>query len=184
MVFSATMSSPFGIIDGKHIYYSGKFPIESSEISERSKFNRFQGVTAYNPVNEMLLYSTYSFKYMALYKREGVRWNLIKETKVPDYTIKNGNIKFEKKGIGVSEVTMTKNYIVTAEYEDKNVTEKDLRQNNYILPNLLCFYDYDLTLRKVLKIGKPIMRIGGNTDSDTIFAIVEDPDFKIVSILH
>lgn len=184
MVFSASASSPFGIIDGMHIYYSGKFPIENPEISERSKYNRFQGVTAYNPVNEILLYSTYSFRYMALYKREDVRWRLVKETKVPNYTIKNGSIRFEKKENGVSEVAMTKNYIVTAEYRDKDVTEKDLGQDQYVLPEVLCLYDYNLHLRKVLEIGKPIMRIGGNPDSDTIFAIIENPEYEIVTISH
>lgn len=184
MLFSPTMSAPFGIIDGKHIYYSGKFPIENPEISERSKFNCFQGVTVYNPANEMLLYSTYSFKYMALYRREGVKWHLVKETKVPDYTIKNGDIKFEKQERGISEVAMTKNYIVTAEYRDKNVAESDSRQNKYVLPKVLYLYDYDLQLRKVLEVDKPIMRIGGNIDSDTIFAIIENPDFEIVSITY
>lgn len=184
MVFSPCTSSPFGIIKGHHIYYSGKYPIEDPDISERSKFNYFQGKVAYNPFNEMLFYSTSNFRYTALYKRNDVKWELIKETKIPEYSVRNGELKFNKKIKGITEVALTKNYIVTAEYLDETITSKDLRLNNYILPEVLCVYDYNLELIKVLKVNKPILRIGGNHDSDDIFAIVEDPDFKIVSISH
>lgn len=183
LFFIPDAPSPFGISQGKQIYYSGKHPIENSKISQRSRFNRFQGAVVYNMARGLLLYSTFSFRYMALYKKEGVTLRLVKETTPPEYSVHDGNIKFEEKGnVGVSEIALTKNYIATAEYLDKDVSHKDMRRQSYVLPRYICLYDYTMQLKKILNVDKPIMRISGNSDSDTIYAIVENPDYTIVEI--
>lgn len=182
LVFSPNAKYPFGIIKDASVYYGGKYPIDNGELHADDKFNYFQGTIEYNDMNERILYSAYSFRYMALYERRGNKIQMIKETALPEYSIRDNRLKLGKNEIGVSEVAMTQNYIITAEYFDKDISSKDLKPNNYTLPESLCVYDYDLRLKKILKVDRPIMRISGHSNSDTIYAIVEDPDFKIVSI--
>ena len=182
LLFSPENNLPFGVTKDQLIYYSGKFPVGGGMITPDDRFNYFQGVMAYNANKDILLYSTYSFRYMALYRRDGNRLQLIKETEAPDCSIKNNRLRLGKNKTGISEIALTKNYVVTAECLEENVAVEDLNLHNGILPKSLCVYDYNLQLKKVLEIDRPIMRIGAHSDSDTIFAIIEDPEYKMVTI--
>lgn len=182
LLFSPENNLPFGVTKDQLIYYSGKFPVGGGMITLDDRFNYFQGVMAYNANKDILLYSTYSFRYMALYRRDGNRLQLIKETEAPDCSIKNNRLRLGKNKTGISEIALTKNYVVTAECLEEKVSVENLKPNNGILPKSLCVYDYNLQLKKVLEIDRPIMRIGAHSDSDTIFAIIEDPEYKMVTI--
>lgn len=172
LLFSPEAKQPFGIVKDNIIYSSGKYPITNMWITPDDILNYFDGTIIYNATNEMLLYSTSSFRYMALYKRHGNKLRLIKETGGPDYSIENNRLKLGKNENGISDIALTKNYIITAEHLKEGISSKET----------LCVYDYNLQLKKILRIDQPIARIGANSDTDTIFAVIESPEYKMVTI--
>lgn len=172
LLFSPEAKQPFGVVKDDIIYNSGKYPIANTWITPDDRLNYFDGTIIYNSTNEMLLYSTSSFRYMALYKRLGNKLQLIKETNAPNYSIKNRRLKLGKNKRGVSEIALTRNYIITAEHLKDGISS----------PKTLCVYDYNLQLKKILRIDQPIARIGANSDTDTIFAVIESPEYKMVTI--
>lgn len=186
LLFSPISATPFSIHYNGQVYHSGELPIKE-KLNIGSMFNYFQGEIKYNPQKEILLYTTFSFRYMALYKKNNNHFTLVKESReaIPDYTINKGELSLSNKhDTHVSEIALTKNYIVTAEYLE-NEKEEALKPHNiynYVLPQSLFVYDYNLVLQKIIKLEKPIMRISSNSESDIVYAIIEDPDYKLVTI--
>ncbi len=172
LLFTPEAKQPFGIVKDNIIYSSGKYPVTNTWITPDDRLNYFDGTIIYNATNDMLLYSTSSFRYMALYKRHGNKLQLIKETGGPDYSIENNRLKLGKNENGISEIALTRNYIITAEHLKDGISFKET----------LCVYDYNLQLKKILRIDQPIARIGANSDTDTIFAVIESPEYKMVTI--
>lgn len=185
--FSPTDQQPFTLRVNNSDYFGGKYPIEDTELSHSEKFSQLQGNIVYDAKKGLILYSTYEFEYMALYRKEGNRMNLLSERKVnmPEYKVIEGKLKFEgHQRIGISQVTLLKDYIVSADFspeEKASITKKEIRKKR-MLPHSLQVYDYNFNLIKIYKLDRPIWRIDGLANSNTLYAIIEDPELKMVTI--
>ena len=51
-----------------------------------------------------------------------------------------------------------------------------------MLPKAIYVYDYNLEPIKILKVDKPIWRIDGMSSSNTLYAIIENPEDERISI--
>lgn len=93
----------------------------------------------------------------------------------------NGELKFNERIMLIGEVTATKDYFVAARHREfKN--DIDITTGWTKRPQTLYLYDYDLNLKKIVDIGMPIVRITGNENTNTVYAIVINPEFSIVKI--
>lgn len=165
--------------DNKYIEF-GKFPIVES-IDDG--YNYFQGLVRYNYKQDLLVFSYFDFPIIVTYKKAGK--NFKSENKLQiydfDYQIVNGDLKIKNKATVVSEMAICKDYIATSQHTAYE-NEIDINTGMSKLPQTLYLYDYDLNLKKIVDIGMPIFRITGNENSNTVYAIVINPEYSIVKI--
>ena len=65
------------------------------------------------------------------------------------------------------------------DYERSDVNEIEGRDMK-MLPKTLVLRAYDGNVLKIVDLGMPILRIAGQVNSDVLYAIVVDPEYKIV----
>ena len=158
----------------------GKYPF-GNEID--NNYNVSQGNIAYNADKNILIYSTISFPYMAAYKKEKDKFELLWEQKGDlDYSISENKIVLDKKKKGSVELALTKDYIVTLQrdYQTDPTNEVKVGRDFTKLPQTLFLYDYKSNLRKIVNLGMPVLRIAADIKNNTVYAIVVNPDFMIV----
>lgn len=187
LTFSPSDQQPFTIHGNNSNYSGGHFPIEDPNLSHSEKFSQRQGTIVYDAQKSQILYSTFDFEYMALYQKVGTQLKLLAEHKVnmPEYKVVEGKLKLEgHQRIGISQVTLLKDYIVAADFspeEKASISKREIRRKK-MLPQTFHIYDYNLNLIKIYKLNRPIWRIDGLADSNTIYAIIEDPELKMVTV--
>lgn len=175
---------PFQMIRNNKSYsFFGELPIKE-EI--HNGYNVFQGTLIFDPYSQNLLFSARRFPYVALYQKEGDSFKLKWEKKFPvRYSVKNQNLLLDKENKnGLSSVIMVKDYIITLERDEQTapVVKKptsgvrDLSQ----LPYTLFLYDYDFNLKKIINLNMPLLRIAGNSLSNTVYLIGLDESYSIM----
>ncbi|MDD3322727.1 MAG: BF3164 family lipoprotein [Paludibacter sp.] len=171
---------PFKVITKKHLIAFGKYPIVDP-IS--NGYNTYQGVLKYNREKELLVYSIFFYPYLAVYRKSGDVFELKHEKTLvkPDYTISHGEMKIKDKMVLISELTLTKDYIVAAQKKEykKRPKEQNLSED---IPKTLYVYDYKLNLVKIIDTKIPIMRLASNEKSNLVYAIAINPEYCIVKI--
>lgn len=175
----------FHVVGGDGLIDFGKRPIQ--EAIDNS-FSVFQGHVAYNSQKNLLVYSALEMPYVAVYKGEkGKNWNLQNEIKEHwDYTIQEGVLKFSSEvKRGAWEIALTKDCIVLlqrdSQVEGAVDREKEGRDMETI-PHSLFVYDYDLKLKKIIHMPFPMLRLCGDTESNTIYAMSINPEFELIKI--
>jgi hypothetical protein len=172
----------FKIIKNSKAISFGRFPIDEF-LSADDKFNYLQGNIVYNSKEKKLIYSPSSFPYIITYKRVGESFEHEKTLKIFDvkYRMVNGELKFNERITLIDEISATKDYFVAARHKEfKN--DIDITTGWTKRPQTLYLYDYDLNLKKIVDVGIPIVRITGNENSNTVYAIVINPEYSIVKI--
>lgn len=151
-------------------------------------YDIFQGQIAYQSERNLLVYSNVRFPYLAIYKdREGKGWTLEQELKEEwDYTLQEGRVIFASSSkSGAMELALTDDYIVLlqrdVEVEGTIPYEKHGRGMDS-LPRSLFVYDYDLNLRKIVNMPFPMLRLCGDTDTNTVYAMAINPEFELISM--
>lgn len=151
-------------------------------------YNIFQGNVEYNVNRDLLVYSNMVFPYVAIYKQSGVKkWEQVTELKGEwDYSISEGKLKFASSSPkGASELALTEDYIVLLQ-RDNTVEEFIPREragrDPSTLPKSLFVYDYKLNLKKIINMPFNILRLCGDTESNTVYAIGMNPDFELINI--
>lgn len=175
--FNPQSAYPFQTQKG---YSFGKYPF-GNEID--NNYNVSQGNIAYNPDNNILIYSTISSPYMAAYKKEKDTFELLWEQKGDqDYFISENKVVLDKEKKGCMELALTKDYIVTLQrdYQTDPTNEARVGRDFTKLPQTLFLYDYKSNLRKIVNLGMPVLRIAADIKNNTVYAIVVNPDFMIV----
>lgn len=83
------------------------------------------------------------------------------------------------------ELALTRKNIVTLDRDVVTEGEKPEGQSPRdisTLPHSIYVYDYDLTLTHIINIKFPILRICGDIKTNSMYAIVLDPDYKLIKI--
>ncbi len=176
LFFDAGLKQPFNY---KGINF-GKNPIDKNV---GNKKEIYQGNIAYSNLNEYLIYSTILFPYMAAYKRNGDYFELVWEkTGDIDYDIIDNNIRLNYRKKGISELTLTKDYIVALQrdYATDPTDETTVGRDFDKLPKTLFIYDYNGNLKKILNFKLPIIRISSYSNENTIYIIGLNPDFTLM----
>jgi len=174
-------SKPFKIIINQKSISFGKYPVDK-KIS--NGYEVFQGDLKYNKKRKVLVYSVFYYPYMAVYKnsKNGVEFELENEKVIckPDYSIVDREMRMKEKTALISEIALTKDYIVTIQKKElkEGITEK----NNIKPPETLYLYDYGLNLLKIIDTQVPVLRLASDGKSNTIYAIIINPEYSIVKI--
>lgn len=163
------------VIDGQESFW-GVYPIP--EVKEH-----IGGYKSYDPTEGLFVFSSFNFPYLALYKREKSTFTLQWEHKSdkPNYIIADGKIVFDRKRKGMSDVCMTKDYIVTLErdYEKDPMDESTVGRNISKSPHTVFLYDYTGRLLRIVDVGMPVMRLAANRDSNVLYMIGGNPDYVL-----
>lgn len=163
----------------------GERPIKD-EIN--NAYDVFQGNVAYHPGKKTLVYSNLHFPYLAIYKRSGNgKWSRTDELKEDwDYNISEGRLRFapdSKKP--AMEMALTDDYIVLLQRDtqvEESVSSKERGRSIALLPHSLFIYDYSLELRKIINMPFPMLRLCGDTKTNTVYAMCINPEFELISI--
>ena len=164
----------------------GERPIKD-EMS--NAYNVFQGKIAYHTARKILVYSSFNFPYLSVYSRLGEGdWSSVKELKGDwDYTISEGKLRFStdsKKG--AMELALTDDYIVLLQRDTKvegSLSKQEMKGRNVAsLPHSLFVYDYDLNLKKIINMPFPMLRLCGDYQSNTVYAMSVNPEYELISI--
>ena len=169
---------PFAYCDGDTVKKFGHYPIGG----EYENTYLFQGYVGFNPARGVFVYGTSCMPYVALYDCNNdfaLEW----ESNVDvGYTISNNQMKLDK-GVrhGCYGMALTQSYIVTMEYDYERSDVKEIEGRDMkMLPKTLVLRAYDGNVLKIVDLGMPILRIAGQVNSDVLYAIVVDPEYKIV----
>lgn len=138
---------------------------------------------AYDSISGMLACCSFSVPYLALYQKSGDSFKLCWE-KEPEmgYEISRGNIVPDETIGGVFGLSLCKDYIVSLHRDwenerlDKSITGRDER----MLPHLAYLYDYKGNLVKIVDLGVRVVRIASDRRSNTLYALVLNPDYMLV----
>jgi len=175
-------TQPFKIEKNELIIEFGSSPINEQI---ENGYNIFQGSIAYNENKKILVYSVIYFPYIAIYKRiDEFNFKLQNEHKEEvQYDISNNKLILSKNNrSGISEMTLTKDYIVTIQrdYERKKTEESTIGMDFEKLPQTIFLYNYKGELQKIADVGIPILRIAGDIESNDLYAFGVDPEFVLV----
>lgn len=172
----------FKFIDNTSAYSFGHFPIDD-RLETIDRANYFQGNLAYNPDKKKLIYCPFDFPYIMTYKKSGDSFTADMTLKIFDmkYKLINGKITFKDRMVLISEMAITESYIVAARPK-KFKNDIDINTGMQRGPHTLYLYDYDLNLQKIVDIKAPILRLAGNEKSNTVYAIIMNPEYSIVKI--
>lgn len=172
---------PFELQKGNRYTGFGHFPTEETG---KDGFNVFQGALKYNAEKEYLMYASAEFPYIAVYNLKDDKCELVCETNNKlDYTVTDGEVMPSRKApFGIWELSFTKDYIITVQNDEKTegrLTRKDIFIDQK-LPHSVFVYDYDLNPIRIYHFPFKVLRISGDSESNTVYLIVEDKEFKII----
>lgn len=173
---------------GKEITF-GKYPLGDVE-KIINKQEVFQGVISYNHYNKSLIYSVPDLSYISLYRLDDGMFNQIWEKTLPgleSQLMDNGALIINKTThYTPSAITLTKDYIVTIERDEKTreiSIESDssdrLKRNFARTPQTLFVYDYDFNLKKILHTQIPMFRLASDGGDNEVFFIGLKGEFCI-----
>lgn len=181
--FSPEADKPFRIDCRKDVVLTGEYPLKEKITNG---FDVYQGEIVYNNKCNLLLFYTYSFPYMAMYKYKDGEMLLEWEEKTPDYFIKDGALALNKDTPkGINAAVFTKDYIIKLQGDEltegeypKNVSGRDMSQ----LPQSLFVYDYKARLTRIINMKLPVVRLAGDLNTNNIYAIIANPEFCIIRL--
>ena len=158
--------------------FFGNYPIKDEQY-------RFSSSFAYNTNNKILVNACNKMKYISAHKIKNNKFELLWEIRVPhNYSNSDKTIVLDDKKIGVRELCLTKDYIVTVErnYETDATDESTVGRDADKLPKTLFVYDYKGNLLKILKSKFSFIRIAGDINTNNVYAIVPNPDFMLIKL--
>lgn len=184
LLFNPTSDTPFSVYDkasGQIAYSFGTAPAEG-KIENGGDF--FQGIVSYDPYKDEIIYSTNRVPYMAVYGRQNGRFEKIRERALPsgDYTIKNGEFRYDGSQRGARELAVCKDYIVTVDRDTKldHTDEASVGRDATKLPKTVFVYNRDLELLKIVDTDIPLIRIAADGSDNTVYAIGIESDHQLL----
>lgn len=151
-------------------------------------YDVFKGCLAYNPLKNLLLYANNKYPYIAVYKRNSWNdWTLSAEhTPECGYRIVEGELNFDSDtSYGSLETALTKDYIVLSQFdfEAEEFVERDnVGRDVKSMPRSLFVYDYELNLKQIINFSFPVFRMCGDPKTNTVYAIIVNPEYELIKI--
>jgi hypothetical protein len=167
----------FEMVSKKGLISCGKYPFEENITNT---YERFQGIIEMHPQKNILIYATISNPYLAMYSIGDDRLDLTWENQFqsPDYTVYNQQLNWgSNQPNGVSDVALTKDYIVCLVKDFKNEARgMDVRTT----PKAVYLFDYKGHLTHILDLPYHTIRLAADAQSNTFYAVSLEPDYCIV----
>jgi len=165
------------------MYYEGKsfpcgqYPFKRSILNA---IDRFQGNIQIHPEKELLVYATFQNPYVALYRIGKSEMQLIWENqfKPHQYSIIENQLQWgPNQPDGVSDVALTKNYIVCLVKDFKSEARgRDVAAS----PKAVYVFDYDGVLVHILDLPVHSIRLASDVETDIFYSVALEPDYSIV----
>lgn len=163
--------------------YWGELPIKDITLSEEGKKNAFDGSLYYDPQNCYILYYQHAVPQLFLYKKDGENYKLVaKKTIVEaEYNVVDGFVKDIKlkNFLRVKDFCFCKDYIVLLDDSYMPIEKRKSFNSPKITRRQVIVLDYDLNDVKVIDLGMNTHTIGGNSKSNNLYFIAENPDYCI-----
>ena len=167
--------TPFRYIIGDDTIPFGKYVI-NPDVDDMAR-QLLQMAIEYDANLEILICKAAYFPYVALYKKAGNSFELMTEVKEDfDYKINNGWIEFSRDGFW--NCTLTKNYLVTLDYDCEKGETPTHGRDKSTLPRTLFVRDHSGNLLRIFKFDEPTLRLSGCGKDNILYAIIapQDPD--------
>lgn len=66
---------------------------------------------------------------------------------------------------------------------EESISKQEMRGRNVAsLPRSLFVYDYDLKLKKIINMPFPMLRLCGDVETNTVYAMSVNPEFELIKI--
>ncbi|WP_071150406.1 hypothetical protein [Bacteroides ndongoniae] len=137
----------------------------------------------YDSISGMLACSSFHIPYLALYQKENDNFKLCWEKEADTgYEVSRGRIVPDARIGGIFGLSICKDYIVSLhrDWENEPLDAPIRGRDERLLPHLVYLYDYDSSLVKVVDLGMPVVRIASDTRTNTLYALVLNPDYMLV----
>ena len=168
--------TPFEMVSKGHIIPCGKYPFNEYFTNASA---RFQGHIMMHPHKKILLYATISNPYLAMYRIEEDRLDLMWENqfKTPQYSIHENQLRWDSEHPdGVSAVAFTKDYIVCLVKDFKsNAIGRDVKA----APKAIYVFDYDGLLIHIFDLAVHSLRLTSDVVTNIFYCVSLEPDFNI-----
>lgn len=163
------------IIDGASCEF-GEYPI-------REWRKPIGGYEIYDAQRGLLAFCSYQFPYLSLYKRDGHRFNLVFEKADRDaYAVNGQHIAFKEPLLGVKDLCLSRDYLVTLQFEDLPDENRPLTSGRNIndRPHTVFVYNHSGELLKIVDLRMPIIRMAADGRDNTLYVIGANPDFMLL----
>lgn len=167
--------TPFRYIIGDDTIPFGKYVI-NPDVDDMAR-QLLQMAIEYDANLEILICKAAYFPYVALYKKVGNNFELMTEVKEDfDYKINNGWIEFSRDGFW--NCTLTKNYLVTLDYDYDKGEQPTSGHGTGNVPHTLFIRDHNGNLLRIFQLDEPTLSLTGCGKDNILYAIIapQDPD--------
>ncbi len=171
--------SPFKYVSDRESFSFGKHPLNL----EYKITPSLVSYLTYNYDKEVLVCFFTYFPYMAIYQKKDNSFELVNEiSQQVDYSVENDYVTFHSDCLGAVDVALTKDYIVSVEYDYNNGDDVVLNGNpdDFKYPHCLFVRDYKGTLLKIVDFDFQIKSISGDCENNDIYCLVQNPEYQII----
>ncbi len=168
--------TPFRYINGTDTIPFGQYVI-NLDVDDMVRMNFLQMSIEYDADLEMLVCNAFYFPYVALYKKAGNSFELMTEVKGDiDYKMSDGCVEFSRDGF--SSCKLTKNYLVTLDYDYDKGEQPTSGHGTGNVPHTLFIRDHNGNLLRIFQLDEPTLSLTGCGKDNILYAIIapQDPD--------
>ena len=160
--------TPFRYINGDDTIPFGQYAV-NLDVDDMAR-QLLQMAIEYDANLEILICKAAYFPYVALYKKAGNNFELMTEVKEEfDYKITDGWIEFSRDGFW--NCSLTKNYLVTLDYDCDKGEKKTHGREKSSLPRTLFVRDHSGNMLRIFKLNEPTLRLSGCGKDNILYAI-------------
>jgi hypothetical protein len=149
-----------------------------------NSFDIYQGAMGINEKKHKFVFASLRLPYLEIYDIKDHEPSLVYTSELPKntYNIEGTTLKPNTQKKGARDLTLLKDYIaiIQRDYEIDKTDESTVGMNFDKLPKTVFLYDYEGKLERIVDLGIPLIRIAGDTESNTLYAIGVDPEFVLI----
>ena len=149
-----------------------------------NSFDIYQGAMGINEKKHKFVFASLRLPYLEIYDIKDHEPSLVYASELPknSYHIVGTSVKPNTQKKGAWDLTLLKDYIaiIQRDYEIDKTDESTVGMDSYKLPKTVFLYDYEGKLKRIIDLGIPLIRIAGDTESNTLYAIGVDPEFVLI----
>jgi hypothetical protein len=142
-----------------------------------------QGNLAFCPKRKLLIYGASRIPYLAIFKLHEDTFHLTHEFHGDfKFDIRENEVIPDQTKSGVFDIVLTRDFIIARQrdYENDPTDESTVGRDFSKLPTTVFLYNYEAELEEIVDLGQKVLRIAAEPDSNTLFAIIVEDEFRIV----